>query len=77
MPAPSRSRRRGPVPCPSARRSEADAMDLAPHTGFILGSYAFTALVLGGLILNAVRDQRAQKRALTELQAGERAGDRA
>ncbi|GJE45467.1 heme exporter protein CcmD [Methylobacterium soli] len=51
-------------------------MDLEPHTGFILGSYAFTALVLGGLILNAVRDQRAQKRALTELQAGERAGDR-
>jgi heme exporter protein D len=51
-------------------------MEIAPHTGFILGSYAFTALVLGGLILNAIRDQRAQKRALADLQAGERAGDR-
>ena len=45
-------------------------MDLAPHTGFILGSYAFTALVLGGLILNAIRDQRAQKRALTDASGG-------
>jgi heme exporter protein D len=51
-------------------------MEIAPHTGFILGSYAFTALVLGGLILNAIRDQRAQKRALADLQAGERGGDR-
>ncbi|KAB1071544.1 heme exporter protein CcmD [Methylobacterium planeticum] len=51
-------------------------MDLGPHGGYILGSYAFTALVLCGLILNAIRDQRAQKRALADLQAGAPAGDR-
>ncbi|MGU3539099.1 heme exporter protein CcmD [Methylobacterium sp. A54F] len=44
--------------------------DLGPHAGFILGAYAFTALVMGGFILNAVRDQRAQKRALADLQGG-------
>lgn len=39
-------------------------MDLGPHAGFILASYAFTALVMGALVLNAVRDRRAQTRAL-------------
>lgn len=50
-------------------------MDLGPHAAFILAAYAFTALVIGGLILAALRDQRAQKRALRDLQ-GE-SGDRA
>ena len=48
-------------------------MDLGPHAGFIIGAYAFAALVVGGLILGAVLDQRAQKRALRALQ-GESAG---
>ena len=43
-------------------------MDLGPHGGFILAAYAFTALVVGGVILNALRDHRTQKRALSELQ---------
>ena len=38
--------------------------------GFILGAYAFTALVVGGLILRALRDHRAQRRALAALQDG-------
>ena len=44
-------------------------MDLGPHADFILGAYAFTALVIAGLIWHAVRDRRAQTRALTALQA--------
>lgn len=47
------------------------AMDLGPHGGFILGAYAFTALVIGGLILHALRDARAQRRTLAAMQ-GER-----
>lgn len=43
-------------------------MDLGPHGGFILGAYAFTALVVGGLILQALRDGRAQRRALAAMQ---------
>lgn len=43
-------------------------MDLGPHAGFILGAYAFTALVIGGLIVSALLDQRAQKRSLATLQ---------
>lgn len=43
-------------------------MDLGPHGGFILGAYAFTALVVGGLILHALRDARAQRRALAAMQ---------
>lgn len=38
--------------------------DLGPHAGFILGAYAFTALVIAALILRALGDHRAQKRAL-------------
>ena len=49
-------------------------MDLGPHAGFILAAYAFTALVVGGLIVNALRDHRAQKRALSGLQ--DESGDR-
>ncbi|GJE59270.1 heme exporter protein CcmD [Methylobacterium trifolii] len=47
-------------------------MDLGPHAGFILAAYAFTGLVMAGLVLDAVRDRRAQKRALDALQAGGR-----
>jgi heme exporter protein D len=43
-------------------------MDLGPHGGFILGAYGFTALVVGGLILHALRDARAQRRALAAMQ---------
>ncbi|WP_375465727.1 heme exporter protein CcmD [uncultured Methylobacterium sp.] len=46
-------------------------MDLGPHGGFILASYAFTALVMAGLVLNAIRDRRAQRRALAALQPGD------
>lgn len=42
-------------------------LDLGSHGGFIVGAYAFTALVIGGLILNAVRDHRMQRRALAAL----------
>jgi heme exporter protein D len=38
------------------------------HAGYILGAYAFTALVIGGLTLHALRDQRSRKRELDRLQ---------
>ncbi|GEP11849.1 heme exporter protein CcmD [Methylobacterium gnaphalii] len=49
-------------------------MNLGSHAGFIVGAYAFTALVIGTLIVGALLDQRAQKRALASLQGetGER-----
>ncbi|RVU20668.1 heme exporter protein CcmD [Methylobacterium oryzihabitans] len=43
-------------------------MDLGPHAAFILGAYAFTALVVAGLIGHALLDHRAQRRALAALQ---------
>ncbi|MGJ3265180.1 MAG: heme exporter protein CcmD [Salinarimonas sp.] len=39
-----------------------------PHTPFILASYAATILVIGGLVVRMILDQRAQKRALAELE---------
>ena len=47
---------------------------LGPHAGFILGAYAFTALVIGALIWRSLSDHRAQKQALAALlvDAGER-----
>jgi len=42
---------------------------MSPHAGFILAAYAVTALVMGGLVLRAVLDHRAQSRALAELEA--------
>ncbi|TXM68387.1 heme exporter protein CcmD [Methylobacterium sp. WL120] len=48
------------------------SLDLGIHGGFILASYAFTALVMAGLVLNAVRHRRAQRRALSQLQAEDR-----
>lgn len=38
--------------------------DLGPHGGFIAASYAFTALIMFGLVANAVRDRAAQRRSL-------------
>jgi heme exporter protein D len=38
------------------------------HAGFILAAYAATALVVATLILRAVIDHRAQRRALTDLE---------
>ena len=39
-------------------------MDLGSHGGFILAAYGFTGLVMIALIGNAIRDRRAQVRAL-------------
>jgi heme exporter protein D len=39
------------------------------HAGFILAAYAATALVVAALILRAVIDHRAQRRALSELES--------
>jgi heme exporter protein D len=43
-------------------------MDLGPHAVFIVAAYAATALIVGGLILRAVLDHRAQLLALAELE---------
>ncbi len=43
-------------------------MDLGPHAFFIVAAYAATAVIVGGLILRAVVDHRAQLRALAELE---------
>ena len=43
-------------------------MDLGPHAFFILAAYGVTAVIVGGLILRAVLDHRAQLRALAELE---------
>jgi heme exporter protein D len=42
---------------------------MGPHATFILAAYLVTALVIGGLILRAVLDHRAQSRALADLEA--------
>ncbi|MGP9818954.1 heme exporter protein CcmD [Salinarimonas sp. NSM] len=52
-----------------------------PHTPFILASYLATVLVIGGLIARMILDQRAQRRALAELEErgagrGRRGGER-
>lgn len=39
-------------------------MNLGPHWEFIAGSYAVTILIVGGLIVRAIADARAQRRAL-------------
>ncbi|MGC5778174.1 heme exporter protein CcmD [Methylobacterium sp. NFXW15] len=38
--------------------------DLGPHGGFIVAAYAFTALIMVGLVGNALRDRAAQRRSL-------------
>lgn len=40
-----------------------------PHAGFIIASYALTALVVGGLVLRVLMDHRALRRALAQLEA--------
>jgi heme exporter protein D len=47
--------------------------DLGRHAAFIWAAYAAAALILGGLVLRAIVDYRAQRRALTRLEA--RAGN--
>lgn len=42
---------------------------MEPHTLFIACAYAVTGLIVTGLILRAVLDHRAQKRALAALEA--------
>jgi len=44
-------------------------MSLGPHAFFILAAYALTTLVVGALILRAVIDHQAQRRALADLEA--------
>jgi heme exporter protein D len=39
-------------------------MEFGPHGGFIVAAYAFTALIMIGLVANAWRDRAAQRRAL-------------
>lgn len=39
------------------------------HAGFILAAYGVTALVFAGLVLRAILDGRAQRRALGRLGA--------
>ncbi|HML14220.1 MAG TPA: heme exporter protein CcmD [Xanthobacteraceae bacterium] len=46
-------------------------MDLGPHAGFIIASYAIALVIVAGLIAWIVFDHRAQLRILEEL---ERAG---
>lgn len=43
--------------------------DLGPHWEFILASYGATVLVIGALVAVMVLDQRAQRRALADLEA--------
>ncbi len=47
-------------------------MDLGPHAVYIVSAYGFAAAVFAGFILNAIRDNRAQKRALAEFQGESR-----
>lgn len=42
---------------------------IGAHGGFILAAYAVTIVVLGGLFAWIVRDGRAQKRRLKDLEA--------
>jgi heme exporter protein D len=44
------------------------AMNLGPHAFYIVAAYAVTAVIVGALILGAVRDHRMQLRALAELE---------
>ena len=43
-------------------------MNLGPHAVFIIAAYAVTAVIVGALILRALLDHRAQRRALAELE---------
>ncbi len=57
------------VPAPAAARASSspvgsNVFDLGSHGGFIVAAYAFTALIMCGLVGNALRDRAAQRRAL-------------
>ena len=43
-------------------------MELGPHAAYILGAYAVTAAIVAALIGRAVLGQRAQLRALADLE---------
>lgn len=52
---------------------------LEGHWGFVIASYAISTIVLGGLILSVVLDQKRQRRLLSDLEAagiGRRGGRR-
>ena len=44
-------------------------IDLGPHTAFILGSYAVSALAIGGLTAWIWLDGKALRRAIADLEA--------
>ena len=44
-------------------------MSAVPHLGFIVAAYALTTLVVGGLLVAALLDRRALRRALAALDA--------
>ena len=44
-------------------------MTAVPHLGFIVAAYALTTLVVGGLVVAALLDRRALRRALGALEA--------
>ncbi len=52
---------------------------LGPHGAFILSAYAATLVIVGGLIVASILDQRAQRRALAAFEARgvRRGGDEA
>lgn len=45
------------------------SLETGPHAAFIWAAYAVAALIFAGLTLNAVLAARAQRRALSRLQA--------
>ncbi len=44
-------------------------MDLGPHAAFIWASYAVTAVVVAGLVIRAILEERGQRQALARLEA--------
>ena len=43
-------------------------MDLGPHATFIVGAYAVAALIVAGLVIWVLVDQRRQRRILRDLE---------
>jgi heme exporter protein D len=44
-------------------------MDLGPHAAFIWSAYAVTAVVIAGLVIRAIYEERRQREALLRLEA--------
>ncbi len=44
-------------------------MDLGPHAAFIWSAYAVTAVVVAGLVIRAIYEERRQREALLRLEA--------